>query len=62
MTFFGIKLVDDIDLPEFPFPDLGAPEDEVDPPPRSTRGARSRAGALGTGAARRARPERELYH
>jgi hypothetical protein len=23
MTFFGIKLLDDIDLPEFPFPDLG---------------------------------------
>ena len=26
MTFFGIKLFDDVDLPEFPFPDLGRPK------------------------------------
>ena len=23
MSFFGISLFDDVDLPEFPFPDLG---------------------------------------
>lgn len=23
MTFFGIRFLDEIDLPEFPFPDLG---------------------------------------
>jgi hypothetical protein len=56
MTFFGIKLLDDIDLPEFPFPDLGPLADAEDPPP-STQGARSRASATDAGAARRARPE-----
>jgi hypothetical protein len=35
MTFFGIKLLDDIDLPEFPFPDLGALSDGDDPPAQS---------------------------
>jgi hypothetical protein len=30
MSFFGITFLDDIDLPEFPFPDLGLPEDGDD--------------------------------
>ena len=55
MTFFGIKLLDDIDLPEFPFPDLGPLEDAEDPPPPSARGARGRASATEAGATSRAR-------
>ena len=54
MTFFGIKLLDDIDLPEFPFPDLGPLADDEDPSP-SAHGARSRASATEAGATRRAR-------
>ena len=61
MTLFGIKLLDDIDLPEFPFPDLGPLADGEDPPP-SAHGARSRASATDTGATRRARTERGRYH
>jgi hypothetical protein len=61
MTIFGIKLLDDIDLPEFPFPDLGPLADDEDPSP-SAHGARSRASATDAGAAGRARPERGRYH
>jgi hypothetical protein len=62
MTFFGIKLLDDIDLPEFPFPDLGPLKDEEDPPPSSARGPRRRASATEAGGAHRARPDRRLCH
>jgi hypothetical protein len=41
MSFFGIMLFDDVDLPEFPFPDLGrhkhgdgAPEEPTASPRR----------------------------
>jgi hypothetical protein len=62
MTFFGIKLLDEIDLPEFPFPDLWPSEDEEDPPPPSARGPRRRATATDAGAARRVRPDRRHCH
>jgi hypothetical protein len=46
MTFFGIKLFDDVDLPEFPFPDLGrpkrgdgAPERPLASPPATASGS-----------------------
>ena len=52
MTFFGIKLLGDIDLPEFPFPDLGPPDDADPPPPSADEG----------GGADRARPGRQRYH
>ena len=59
MTFFGIKLLDEIDLPEFPFPDLGPLNDEEDPPLPSSRG---QATATDAGAALRARPDRRHRH
>jgi hypothetical protein len=62
VTFFGIKLLDDIDLPEFPFPDLGRLKDEEDPPPPSARGLRRRATAADAGGAHRARPDRRPCH
>jgi hypothetical protein len=56
MTLFGIKLLDEIDLPEFPFPDLGPPDDAEDPPPPpSARGQQRRATATDGGRAHRAR-------
>jgi hypothetical protein len=61
MTFFGIKLFDDIDLPEFPFPDLGPLDDADDPAPPSARVPRSRATATDAGGAHRARLDRR-YH
>jgi hypothetical protein len=62
MTFFGIKLLDEIDLPEFPFPDLWPLNDEADPPPPSAHGQRRRATATDAGAAHRARPDRRRCH
>jgi len=62
MTFFGIKLLDDIDLPEFPFPDLGPLKDEEDVTPPRVSGPRRRATAADAGAADRARPGRRLCH
>jgi hypothetical protein len=50
MTFFGISLFDDVDLPEFPFPDLGrrpdrerAPEGAAPSPPATSTGSFERA-------------------
>jgi hypothetical protein len=62
MTFFGIKLLDDIVLPEFPFPDLGPLDDAEEPPSTRARGPRSRATTADPGGARRARPDRRRYH
>ncbi|HEX5794217.1 MAG TPA: hypothetical protein VFY19_00140 [Geminicoccaceae bacterium] len=47
MTFFGITFFDDVDLPEFPFPDLGrhadgdrAPERGAASTPAAASGSR----------------------
>ena len=57
MSFFGISLLDDVDLPEFPFPDLRSLANEDDPP-QGGRGPSRRANGAETDSARRARPDR----
>jgi hypothetical protein len=44
MTLFGIKLFDDVDLPEFPFPDLGRPKRGDGAPERPTASPPATAG------------------
>jgi len=62
MTLFGFKILDDIELPEFPFPELGALQEDNDPAlsaaPGPTRRATPNDGAGGHGA----RPEPRYYH
>jgi hypothetical protein len=62
MTFFGIKLLGDIDLPEFPFPDLGPLDEAEDAAPQGACVPQSQAATADAGGAQRARPERRSYH
>ena len=56
MTFFGITFFDDVDLPEFPFPDLGRHADGDRAPERGA--ASTPAAASGSRGGGRGRPPR----
>ena len=61
MTLFGFTFLDDIDLPEFPFPDLGPLGDADDSRPNEL-GPRRRPTASDAAGAHRRRPVERRHH